>query len=87
MAEGYLGPEYPRDYVRDPFFSSLVTRRVDRRSAAALRDFIVRRRITSVIVESGNPRPWSGVLASLRLRPVSVGGVLLYRVPRAWLTS
>jgi hypothetical protein len=49
-----------------------------------LRSFIVSERISDVVADPAQSEAWLGVLARLGLRPVSVGGVLLYRIPSAW---
>ena len=84
LAEGYLSPAYPGDYLRDPFFPALVSGDVDRSSAAGLRDFIARRHVRAVVLDDRRPGAWPTVLAALRLRPVRSGGVLVYRVPAGW---
>jgi hypothetical protein len=47
-----------------------------------LRAFLVSERVSAVVADPSSGGPWLGVLGKLGLRPTSVGGVLLYRIPR-----
>ncbi len=78
MAEGYLNPVPPTDYVRDPLLPALYGQ--GKPNPQELRSFLTRRRVGAVIVDPGKPEQWPGALAALGLRPVSLGGVLLYQV-------
>jgi hypothetical protein len=49
-----------------------------------LRSFILAERVSVVVADPPHSRPWLGVLGRLGLRPVSAGGVLVYRIPTAW---
>ncbi|MGH8939425.1 MAG: hypothetical protein ACRDV2_08745, partial [Actinomycetes bacterium] len=77
MVEGYVSPEYPPAYRDDPFLGELLTGQVDERSVRGLRDFLVRRRVSTIVVERANPGPWPFLLAALKLEPTRTGGVLL----------
>jgi hypothetical protein len=82
MPGGYVSPEYPLDYRSDPFLGELLSGQVGDSSVAGLRDFLGRRNVTAVVVESGSAGPWPLLLGGLGLKPVRTGGVLLYRVPQ-----
>jgi hypothetical protein len=84
MVEGYVSPEFPPDFRNDPFFSQLVSARVDGEDVEGLRDFLARRGVTAVVVEEKRAGPWPFVLGGLGLKPVKTGGVLFYRVPASW---
>jgi hypothetical protein len=53
-------------------------------ASSLLRSFVISEQISDVVADPAGSGPWLGVLTKLGLRPVSVGGVLLYRVPSAW---
>lgn len=84
MVEGYISPEFPPAYRDDPFLGELLSGEVGGGSVAELRDFAIRRQVTTVVVETGNPGPWPLLLAALKLKPTRAGGVLLYHVPDSW---
>jgi len=84
MPEGYVSPEYPAAYRSDPFLSELLSSQVDESSIPGLRDFMVRRGVTAVVVERSKAGPWPVLLAALGLEPVETGGVLAYRVPKGF---
>jgi hypothetical protein len=82
MVEGYVSPEYPPDYVNDPFFGQLISSRLSGlEDVAGLRDFLRRRNVTAVVIEAEDAGPWPAVLDGLGLDPVRTGGVIFYRVP------
>jgi hypothetical protein len=87
MPAGYVSPEYPPAYRSDPFLSELLSGQVDASSIPRLRDFIVRRGVTAVVVEKANAGGWPLLLGALRLHPVETGGVLAYRVPKGFGSS
>ena len=78
MAGGYLNQYPPPDYVRDPLLSALAGQ--VKPSPVLLRSFLSRRHVGAVIVDPSNPQQWPGALAELGLKPVSLGGVWVYRV-------
>jgi hypothetical protein len=82
MAGGYLGKLFPADYQQEPVVPTLFGPGVVGQRAG-LANFMKRRRVSAVIVDAANPGQWLGVLDGIGLRPVRVGGVLLYRVPGA----
>jgi hypothetical protein len=81
MVEGYVSPEFPPDFLRDPFFGTLVSGRLGKESVAGLRDFLARRKVTAVVVEERHAGGWPLVLGGLGMKPTRTGGVLFYRVP------
>ena len=78
MAGGYLNQYPPPDYVRDPLLSALAGQ--IKPSPVLLRSFLSRRHVGAVIVDPSNPQQWPSALAGLGLKPVSLGGVWVYRV-------
>jgi hypothetical protein len=81
LVEGYLGPEFPPEFLNDPYFVELVTEEVSgEQDVQGLRDFIERRGVTAVVVDERRQDPWTFVLAGMGLEPVRGGGVLFYRV-------
>jgi hypothetical protein len=49
--------------------------------------FLGANRVTSIIVEERQPHRWPQLLAGLKLTPMAIDGVLLYRVPPEILSS
>lgn len=83
MVEGYVSPEFPPDYLHDPFFGQLISSRLSGlEDVAALREFLRRRKVTAVVIEANHAGPWPAVLEGLGLDPVRTGGVIFYRVPQ-----
>jgi hypothetical protein len=78
MTEGYLTPQPPPDYVADPFLPILTSS--TKPVAVGLENFIARRHVGAVIVDPAYPGQWPQALAAIGLKPVAVGGVLVYRV-------
>ncbi len=85
MAGGYLAPDIPDDYF--PRDSRLLTNFYSLQATGlvppdllgpALRDFIARRHVQSVIVDGTTPNAWPTVLAGLGVPANRAGGVLLY---------
>ena len=78
MAGGYLAPAPPPDYQNDslmPAFSGQA-----KPTPALVHSFLVRRHVNAVILAPGAPVQWLDALAVLGLKPISLGGVLVYRV-------
>jgi hypothetical protein len=80
MVGGYVSPEYPPAYRDDPFLPVLLSGEVDAAAVEGLRDFLVRRRVDAVIIEAAKAGGWPFALGGLGMKPLEVGGVLLYRV-------
>jgi len=87
MVEGYVSPEPPPDYRHDPFLTRTVRAQFGEGSVRGLREFMVRRKVTTVLIEAGNQGPWPLLLGAMRLHPVKADGVLVYRVPGSWSRS
>ncbi len=80
LAAGYAGNPFPPSYTRYPIWSTLLSGRLTSDSAAQLRRFIHDKGVTDVVVDATFPGPWRRLFGSLGVRPVSMGGVLLYRL-------
>jgi hypothetical protein len=80
LADGYAGNPFPPSYTRYPTWNTLLTGRLTGDSAAQLRRFVHDKGVTAVVVDETVPGPWRTLFGSLGVRPVSVGGVLLYRL-------
>lgn len=82
LASGYFGST-PAEYARDPIVQQLQSG-VPRASAPAqLRAFLALHHVSAVVADPQLSGAWLGVLAKLGLRPIQVGGILLYRVAGA----
>ena len=80
MPEGYLGALIPLDYLHDPLRPALSdpTAVPD---PLALRRFLLRRDVDTVVLDATAPQRWPAALAAAGLHATSMQGVLLYRVP------
>ncbi len=78
MTGGYLNPAPPADYAADPLLPALSDQA--KPNPTLVRSFLARRHVAAVIVDPAYPQQWTQVLAALGLKPVVVGGILLYRV-------
>ncbi len=78
MAGGYFNAVYTPDYVSDPLFPAL--RNNLKPNPQLLRSFLARRHVDAVVVDPAFSPQWLGPLAELGLKPMSIGGVLVYRV-------
>jgi len=78
MTGGYLTPQPPPDYAADPLLPML-TGQV-KPDPVGIRNFLARRHVGAVIVDPAYPQQWTQALAALGLKPLAVGGILLYRV-------
>jgi hypothetical protein len=92
MPGGYIAPDVPVGYWRDPVARVLLNPDVEgpvtpQRLRLPLRDFIVRRGVGAVIIGDSSPAPWAAVIESLGVRPAHVGDVLVYDVPSGWRGS
>jgi hypothetical protein len=89
MAAGYVGA-FPKSYARYPAWNALIFVQPGRRSAEVtstspeeLRRFIVDKGVTAIVAERGLAGPLRRLFATLGVRPVATGGVLLYRLAPA----
>jgi len=78
LAGGYINPQYPRDYEKDPLFPALIHEA--KPNPQALRSFLARRHVGAVIVDPETPERWPEALAALGLKRRSLGGVWFYRL-------
>ena len=78
MTGGYLTPQPPADYAADPLLPMLTGQ--IKPDPVGIRNFLARRHVGAVIVDPAYPQQWTQALAALGLKPVAVGGILLYRV-------
>jgi hypothetical protein len=80
LAAGYAGNPFPPSYTRYPIWSTLLSGRLTSDSALQLRRFVHDKGVTDVVVDVTFPGPWRQLFGSLGVRPVTIGGVLLYRL-------
>lgn len=80
LADGYAGNPFPTSYSRYRTWNTLLTGRLTADYAAQLRRFVHDKGVTAVVVDETVPGPWRTLFGSLGVRPVSVGGVLVYRL-------
>ena len=82
LAEGYAN-RLPASFTRWPIVASLQANRLHPGAEGQLRDFLVAKGVTVILVDRRRPGPWPALLARMRLAPIDVAGVLLYRLRRA----
>ena len=80
LADGYAGNPFPPSYTRYPTWNTLLTGRLTPDYAAQLRRFVRDKGVTAIVVDQTVPGPWRTLFGSLGVRPVSTGGVLVYRL-------
>jgi len=80
LADGYLGNPFPAAYTRYKIWTTLLTGRLTPDYQRALRTFLAAKSVTAIIVDQRDPGPWRQLFGSLRVRPLSIGGVWLYRL-------
>ena len=80
LSDGYAGNPFPPSFTRYPAWNMFLTGRLTPDYAAQLRRYVVDKRVTAVVVDQSVPGPWTKLFGSLGVRPVSTGGVLVYRV-------
>jgi len=80
LADGYGGNPFPPSYTRFATWSTLLTGQLTPGWRGALRRFVAAKGVTAIAVDETVPGPWKELFGSLGVRPVSVGGVLLYRL-------
>ena len=80
LSDGYAGNPFPPSFTRYPAWNMFLTGKLTPDYAAQLRRYVVDKRVTAVVVDQTVPGPWTKLFGSLGVRPVSTGGVLVYRV-------
>ena len=80
ITAGYLGNPLPPSYTRYAIWNTFLSGRLTPGYAAQLRRFIAAKDVTAVVVGDHTPGPWKTLFATLHVRPVAVGGVLVYRL-------
>jgi hypothetical protein len=83
LADGYAGNPFPPPYTRFATWNTLLTGHTNPDSAAELRRFVRAKGVTAIVVDETMPGPWRRLFGSLGVRPVSRGGVLVYRLGSA----
>jgi hypothetical protein len=86
MASGHFGAPPPA-YQALPIVKQLRSNEPEPGAARALRRFIVGHRVGAIIQDPNWAVAWTPFLRRLGLRGVSAGGVVVYRVPAAWLSG
>jgi hypothetical protein len=82
LASGYFGA-IPPSYESEPIVWQLVAQTPGPNAPEQLRAMLVDKRIGAIVADPSQIGPWRHVIAELHLKPLAVGGVLLYRVPQA----
>ena len=80
LSDGYAGNPFPPSFTRYPAWNMFLTGKLTPDYAAQLRRYVTDKRVTAVVVDQSIPGPWTKLFGSLGVRPVSTGGVLVYRV-------
>lgn len=82
LADGYAGNPFPASYTRFATWNTLLTGHLTPGWPSALRRFVAAKGVTAIVVDESVPGPWTTLFGTLGVRPVSVGGVLVYRIHR-----
>jgi hypothetical protein len=80
LAGGYIGELVPANYRREPITAAFNNPRLAPRPAD-LEGFLTRHDVEAVVVDAANQQQWPDSLAAIGLRPIALGGVLVYMVP------
>lgn len=80
LADGYLGNPFPPSYTRYPIWSTLTGGPLIPDYAAQLRRFVIAKDVAAIVVDRRDSGPWTTLFGTLGVRPLNVGGVLLYRL-------
>ncbi|HEV7177850.1 MAG TPA: hypothetical protein VGN29_20315 [Solirubrobacteraceae bacterium] len=80
LSDGYAGNPFPPSFTRYPAWNMFLTGRLTPDYVAQLRRYVHDKRVTAVVVDRSVPGPWTKLFGSLGVRPVSTGGVLVYRL-------
>jgi hypothetical protein len=80
LSDGYAGNPFPPSFTRYPAWNMFLTGKLTPDYAAQLRRYVVDKRVTAVVVDQSVVGPWTKLFGSLGVRPVSTGGVLVYRL-------
>jgi len=80
LAGGYLGALLPANYEREPILAAFWNPQLAPKPAD-LEGFLMRHDVEAVEVDGANRQQWPGSLAAIGLRPIALGGVLVYMVP------
>ena len=80
LSDGYAGNPFPPSFTRYPAWNMFLTGRLTPDYAAQLRRYVHDKLVTAVVVDRSVPGPWTKLFGSLGVRPVSTGGVLVYRL-------
>jgi hypothetical protein len=80
LADGYAGNPFPPAYTRYPTWHTLLTGQLNPHSAAQLREFVRAKGVTAIVVDETVLGPWRRLFGTLGVKPVSTGGVLVYRL-------
>lgn len=81
LASGWFG-YYPPSYLTSPVVGQLSDFGPFTDPVRQTRSFLISHRVGAVVILPGQSGPWPRVMSQLGLKPMSVGGVWLYRVPR-----
>jgi hypothetical protein len=87
LAAARLGQLAPPEFISWPVLSAFDANEDIIDFPEQFESFLGANRVRAVIVDSREPGPWPGLLGKCGLAPISVGGVLLYRVPSSILRS
>lgn len=79
LAEGYSNRP-PPSFTRWPIVKAMQSNRLRPDSDVQMRRFLRARGVTVILVDRRHPGPWPGLFARMRLVPLNVGGVILYRL-------
>jgi hypothetical protein len=80
---GGYAQHLPRSYSRFPIVAALESNAPSGGAESQLARFLAAKRVTAILVDKRHRGAWPLILQRLRVPPIEVGGVLLYRVRQA----
>jgi hypothetical protein len=80
LADGYAGNPFPVAYSRYPTWGTLLSGHLTADYATQLKRFVRDKGVTAIVVDASDPGPWRRLFAPLGATPVTMGGVIYYRL-------
>jgi hypothetical protein len=87
MAGGYIACDIPDSYRRWAIVATFISKERIPFASVHLNAFLGHLDVGAIVVDPTAPGPWRRVFGSLPVKPVEVGGVLVYRIPEELLRT
>jgi len=85
LSTGSAGQGLPPSFLRYPIWKAMVLfpYKLPPQPAAELQRFLLAKQVTAIVLDPDYTGPWIKLFTTLGVRPVSTGGVLVYRLHAA----